>query len=89
MRHAVVLLLGHRNVIHNQELEPTLLASLSGHKNGVEQSSSAAAKDPEKATDLISVLQAVIKEDQEEIRIRMAFLAKKYAEAISESKAPE
>jgi hypothetical protein len=45
-----------------------------------------AAKDSEKATDLISVLQAVITEDQEEIRIRMAFLAKKYAAAISELK---
>src|SRR5207253_9932147 len=36
-------------------------------------------KDPEKAQDLISLLQAVIKDDQEDIRIRMAFLAKKYA----------
>lgn len=49
----------------------------------------AAADDPEKATDLISVLQAVIKEDQEEIRIRMAFLAKKYAKVISEWKAAD
>jgi hypothetical protein len=35
--------------------------------------------------DLISLLQAVIKEDQEEIRIRMAFLAEKYANALSDS----
>jgi hypothetical protein len=34
--------------------------------------------DPEKAKDLISLLQAVIKDDQDEVRIRMAFLAKKY-----------
>ena len=36
-------------------------------------------KDPERVQDLISLLQAVIKDDQEDIRIRMAFLAKKYA----------
>ena len=30
-------------------------------------------KDPVRVQDLISLLQAVIKEDQEEIRIRMAF----------------
>lgn len=33
----------------------------------------------EKAKDLISLLEAVIEDDQDEIRIRMAFLAKKYA----------
>ncbi len=49
----------------------------------------AAANDPEKANDVVSLLQAVIKEDQEEIRIRMAFLAKKYADIISESKAAD
>jgi hypothetical protein len=46
-------------------------------------------KDPQKQQDLVSVLQAVIKEDQEEIRVRMAFLAKKYADAISDSKAAD
>jgi hypothetical protein len=46
-------------------------------------------KDPQKEQDLVSVLQAVMKEDQEEIRVRMAFLAKKYAEAISDSKAAD
>ena len=46
-------------------------------------------KDPQKEQDLVSVLQAVIKEDQEEIRVRMAFLAKKYADAISDSKAAD
>jgi len=44
--------------------------------------------DPEKAKDLISLLQAVIKDDQDDIRIRMAFLAKKYA-VISGSKAAD
>jgi hypothetical protein len=34
-------------------------------------------------------LQAVIKDDQEDVRVRMAFLAKKYAAVISESKAAD
>jgi len=34
-------------------------------------------------------LRAVLKEHHEETRIRRAFLAKKYAEAISESKAAD
>jgi hypothetical protein len=42
-------------------------------------------KDPHKAEELISLLQAVIRDDQEEIRLRMAFLAKKYADAISKA----
>ena len=50
-------------------------------------------KDSEKEQDLVSVLRAVIRavirEDQEEIRVRMAFLAKKYADAISDSKAAD
>jgi hypothetical protein len=44
---------------------------------------------PEKEQDLVSVLRAVIKEDQEEIRVRIAFLAKKYADAISDSNAAD
>jgi hypothetical protein len=44
-------------------------------------------KDPGRVQELISLLQAVIKEDQEEIRIRMAFLTKKYAKALSDSQA--
>ena len=46
-------------------------------------------KDPGTVRDLMSLLQAVIKEDQEEIRIRMAFLAKKYATALSHSQAAD
>ena len=38
----------------------------------------AAEKDPEKLADLAALLQAVIKEDQEEVRLRIAFLAKLY-----------
>jgi hypothetical protein len=45
-------------------------------------------KDPEKAQDLMSLLQAVVKDDQEDIRIRMAFLAKKYG-LVSDSKAAD
>ena len=46
-------------------------------------------KDSEKEQYQVSVLRAVIREDQEEIRVRMAFLAKKYADAISDSKAAD
>jgi len=48
-----------------------------------------AEKDSQKVQDLLSLLQAVIREDQEEVRIRMAFLAKQYATVISESKAAD
>lgn len=40
--------------------------------------------DSVKAQQLISLLQAVIKDDQEEIRIRMSFLVKKYPIALRE-----
>ncbi len=46
-------------------------------------------QDPQKEQELISLLQAVIREDQEETRIRMAFLAKKYAAVISDAKASD
>ena len=46
-------------------------------------------RDSEKEQDLVSVLRAVIREDQEEICVRMVFLAKKYADAISDSKAAD
>jgi len=48
-----------------------------------------AEKDPQKAQDLLSLLQAVLKEDHEEARIRMVFLAKQYAFAISDAKAAD
>jgi hypothetical protein len=46
-------------------------------------------EDTEKSGELISLLQAVIKENQEEIRIRIAFLAKKYPVLGSESHAAD
>ena len=46
-------------------------------------------KDPGRVQELTSLLQAVIKEDQEEIRIRMAFLAKTYAKALSDPQAAD
>jgi hypothetical protein len=46
-------------------------------------------KDPQKEQELLSLLQAIIREDQEEVRIRMAFLAKQYAFAISDAKAAD
>lgn len=46
-------------------------------------------KDPDRAQDLISVVQAVLKDDQEEIRVRLAFLSSKYAAEISDAKAAD
>ncbi|HWY58942.1 MAG TPA: hypothetical protein VNZ03_31055 [Terriglobales bacterium] len=46
-------------------------------------------KDPEKTHDLLLLLQSVIKEDLEDIRRRMAFLAKKYPIAESKSQAAD
>jgi len=45
--------------------------------------------DFEKEEELLSLLQAVIKENQEEVRIRMAFIARKYASVISDAKAAD
>jgi hypothetical protein len=45
--------------------------------------------DSEKRGELISLLQAVIKDDQEEIRIRMALLAKTYPVFGRESQAAD
>ena len=44
-----------------------------------------AEKDSERVQDLLSLLHAVLNDDQEEIRIRIAFLAKKYAITIGEA----
>jgi hypothetical protein len=49
----------------------------------------AAENDPQKVQDLLSLLQAVIRENQEEVRDRMAFLAKNYATAIRETDAAD
>jgi hypothetical protein len=46
-----------------------------------------AEKDAERTEQLLGLLQAVLREDTEEIRTRMAFLAKTYSDVISESKA--
>lgn len=43
----------------------------------------------ERAHDLIALLRAVIKDDQEEMRMRLAFLASKYAAAVSDAKAAD
>ena len=49
----------------------------------------AVERDPTRLDDLIDILRAVVKEDQEEIRIRLSFLAKKYADVLDESKAAD
>jgi hypothetical protein len=46
-------------------------------------------QDPERVNDLIALLQAVIKDDQEEVRTRLAFLTSKYAAVISDAKAAD
>ncbi len=48
-----------------------------------------AEKDSQKVRDLLCLLRAVIREDQEEVRTRMAFLAKQYAFVISDAKAAD
>jgi hypothetical protein len=45
--------------------------------------------DPQKDRELLSLLQAVVPKDQEEVRLRMTFLAKKYAAVISDTSAAD
>jgi len=42
-------------------------------------------KDPEKVADLLSLLQAVIKDDQEEVRVRVLFLVQRYGSFLADS----
>ena len=49
----------------------------------------AAEQDPARVSELAELLKAVVKEDHEEIRVRMAFLAKKYSDAIKQTKAAD
>jgi hypothetical protein len=72
-----ILIWGETSFVYNVDLLRQLCRDIANEK------------DPEKEQDLVSVLRAVIREDQEEIRVRMAFLAKKYAEAVSGSKAAD
>src|SRR6267154_6061133 len=44
-------------------------------------------KDPPRVEELLRLLQAVIKDDQEEVRLRMSFLTRKYAAVVSDSNA--
>ena len=46
-----------------------------------------AEQNSEREHDLIALLQAVVKDDQEEMRMRLAFLTSKYAAVISDAKA--
>jgi hypothetical protein len=48
-----------------------------------------ATDDPQKEQELLSLLRAVIRDDQEEMRVRMAFLAKRDADVISDAKAAD
>jgi hypothetical protein len=64
--------------VYNVELVRLICRNVNNAKN-----------DPQKEQELVSLLQAVIQENQEEMRIRMAFLAKKYAAIISDAKAAD
>jgi hypothetical protein len=44
--------------------------------------------EPEKITDLLSLLHAVIKDDQEEVRLRASFLGRKYGAAFHDVEDP-
>jgi hypothetical protein len=46
-------------------------------------------KDPAKIHELMNLLRAVVKEDQEEVRIRVKFLAKTYGHFLSDSQAAD
>ena len=48
-----------------------------------------AKDDAQSEQELLSLLRAVIREDQEEVRVRMAFLAKQYADVISDANAAD
>jgi hypothetical protein len=39
--------------------------------------------DPDKSEELLSLLQAVIKDDQEEVKLRMRYLTQKYARVLA------
>ena len=45
--------------------------------------------DPQKEQELISLLQAVIQDNQKEVRTRIEFLKKKYPQVISDAKAAD
>ena len=46
-------------------------------------------QDPPRVDELLHLLQAVIKDDQEEVRLRMSFLTRKYAAVVNDSKAAD
>jgi len=48
-----------------------------------------AKDDAEKERELLSLLRAVIQDDQEDIQTRMEFLKKKYPQVISDAKAAD
>jgi hypothetical protein len=45
--------------------------------------------DPGKVEELLALLQAIIRDDQEEVKVRMTFLAKKYGRFFADAKAAD
>jgi hypothetical protein len=46
----------------------------------------AAEQDPKRTGELVSLLHAMIKDDQDEVRVRLSFLAQRYANLIDDPK---
>ena len=46
----------------------------------------AAEQDPKRTDELVSLLHAMIKDDQDEVRTRLSFLAQRYANLFDESR---
>lgn len=44
------------------------------------------SKDPNKIDELLSLIQAILQDDQEELRVRLQFLCEKYASFLDASK---
>jgi hypothetical protein len=64
--------------LYNEELVRQICRQLNNAKD-----------DGEKERELLSLLRAVIQENQEEARTRMEFLKKKYPQVISDAKAAD
>jgi len=64
--------------VYNEELVRQICRQLNNAKD-----------DGEKERELLSLLRAVIQENQEEARTRMEFLKKKYPQVISDAKAAD
>ena len=70
--------MGEDGRLYNEELVRQICRQLNNAKD-----------DGEKERELLSLLRAVIQENQEDARTRMEFLKKKYPQVISDAKAAD